>query len=148
MIRTTIVVLAAATMAHITLNSARAADIAGTWLTKGGKSQVRFDNCGNGAVCGRIVWLKEPNDPETGKPKTDKFNADASKRSRPIIGVTVALDLKPSGTANQWAGQLYNPQDGKTYNGTATVEAPNAITLQACALFGVICQSEPWTRVK
>ena len=60
---------------------ALAADPAGMWLTQGGNSRIRLADCG-GALCGTIVWLKEPNDPDTGKPKTDKNNVDAAHRSR------------------------------------------------------------------
>src|SRR5689334_603293 len=41
--------------------AAVAAEPTGTWLTEGGKSRVRIVRCGN-ALCGAIVWLKEPND--------------------------------------------------------------------------------------
>ena len=60
-------------------NTATAADALGTWFTGEKESQVRIVNCG-GALCGNLVWLKEPNDPATGRPKTDKNNADASKQ--------------------------------------------------------------------
>jgi uncharacterized protein (DUF2147 family) len=61
---------------------ARAEEPVGTWLTEGGKSRIKIADCG-GALCGTIAWLKEPTDPDTGKPKTDKNNSDAGKRNRP-----------------------------------------------------------------
>ena len=72
------------------------------WLTQTGNSRIRVADCG-GALCGTIIWLKEPNDPDTGKPKTDKNNSDASKRSRPLIGVQIVLGMKPAG-ADKWTG--------------------------------------------
>src|SRR5580700_10031368 len=81
---------------------ARAADALGTWYTADKDSQVRITNCG-GALCGSLVWLKEPNDPATGRLKTDKNNADASKQSRPLLGVPIVLAMKPSGP-DQWSG--------------------------------------------
>src|SRR5580692_7141672 len=80
--------LVAATMA--TSGPARAADPLGTWYTADKESQVRITNCG-GALCGALIWLKEPIDPATGRPKTDKNNADASKRNRPLLGVPIVL---------------------------------------------------------
>src|SRR5262245_984928 len=74
---------------------AMAADPVGVWLTQGGNSRIRIADCG-GALCGTIIWLKEPND-EGGKPKTDKNNSDAAKRSRPLIGVQIVLGMKPAG---------------------------------------------------
>src|SRR5271156_191561 len=82
---------------------ALAADPMGTWYTADNDSQIRIVNCG-GALCGSLVWLKEPNDPDTGKPKLDKHNADAGKQGRPLLGVQIVLGMKPSGTPGQWSG--------------------------------------------
>ena len=48
-----------------------AADPARTWLTEEGKATVRIADCGR-ALCGTIVALKEPSDPQTGNPKVDR----------------------------------------------------------------------------
>ena len=124
--------------------SALAAEPNGTWATEGGKSRVRIADCG-GALCGTIVGLKEPNDPETGKPKTDKNNSDAAKRSRPLIGVQIVLGMKPAG-ADKWTGQVYNAEDGKTYSGNLTYSGGNSLQLQGCALGGLVCKGQTWTR--
>jgi uncharacterized protein (DUF2147 family) len=124
---------------------ALAADPAGMWLTQGGNSRIRLADCG-GALCGTIVWLKEPNDPDTGKPKTDKNNSDASKRSRPLIGVQIVLGMKPAGT-DKWSGQVYNAEDGKTYSGNLTFSGGNSLQLQGCALGGLVCKGQTWTKV-
>jgi uncharacterized protein (DUF2147 family) len=124
---------------------ALAADPAGVWLTQGGNSRIRVADCG-GALCGTIIWLKEPNDPDTGKPKTDKNNSDASKRSRPLIGVQIVLGMKPAG-ADKWSGQVYNAEDGKTYSGNLTFSGGNSLQLQGCALGGLVCKGQTWTKV-
>ena len=64
---------------------AQAPEPMGLWLTEGAKSQVAIERCGD-KLCGRIVWLKEPND-EAGKTKTDKENPEPAQRSRPILGL-------------------------------------------------------------
>jgi uncharacterized protein (DUF2147 family) len=119
---------------------AHAADPLGTWYTADNDSQVRITNCG-GALCGAIVWLKEPNDPDTGKPKTDKHNPDAGKQNQPLIG------MKPSGP-DQWSGDVYNAQDGKTYSGSFTMTGQNAAQLKGCVMGGLICKGQSWTRAK
>ena len=126
--------------------SALAADPVGTWLTQTGTSRIRIADCG-GALCGTIVWLKEPNDPDTGKPKTDKNNSDAAKRNRPLIGVQIVLGMKPAG-ADKWTGQVYNAEDGKTYSGNLTFTGGNSLQLQGCALGGLVCKGQTWTRVR
>jgi uncharacterized protein (DUF2147 family) len=125
---------------------ASAADPLGTWYTEGNESQIRISNCGD-ALCGTLVWLKDPNDPKTGKPKIDDENADAKLRKRPLLGVQIVLGLKPSGTPDQWKGEVYNAKDGNTYTGFFTMTGADTAELKGCA-FGFICKSQTWTRVK
>ena len=126
--------------------AASAADPVGTWLTEGGKSQVKIVRCGT-ALCGNIIWLKEPNDPDTGKAKTDFRNQDAARRSRALIGLEIVLGMQPSGTADKWTGEVYNPEDGKTYSGSLTMTTVNELSLTGCVL-AVLCKSQMWTRVR
>jgi uncharacterized protein (DUF2147 family) len=121
-----------------------AADAVGTWYTADKESQVKIVNCG-GALCGTLVWLKQPIDPATGRPKTDKNNADASKQGRPLLGVPIVLGMKPNGVPNQWSGEVYNASDGRTYSGSFTLTSPNTADLKGCIL-GMICKSQTWTR--
>ena len=146
-LRTMAVALCLSAAAFIAANlagTASAADAIGTWYTGDKESQVRIVNCG-GALCGNLVWLKEPNDPATGRPKTDKNNADASKQSRPLLGVPIVLGMKPSGPG-QWSGEVYNASDGKTYSGSFTLTGSNSADLKGCVL-GFLCKSQTWTRV-
>jgi uncharacterized protein (DUF2147 family) len=121
-----------------------AADALGIWYTGDKESQVKIVNCG-GALCGTLVWLKQPNDPATGRPKTDKNNTDASKQGRPLLAVPIMLGMKPSGVPNQWSGDVYNATDGKTYSGSFTLTSPNTADLKGCVL-SIICKSQTWTR--
>jgi uncharacterized protein (DUF2147 family) len=145
--RATAVALGFSAAAFVTANlvgTASAADAIGTWYTGDKEGQVRIVNC-SGALCGTLIWLKEPNDPATGRPKTDKNNADASKQSRPLLGVPIVLGMKPSGPG-QWTGDVYNASDGKTYSGSFTLTGPNSADLKGCVL-SVFCKSQTWTRV-
>ncbi len=145
-LRTTAVAIslvAAALMIESFTRIGMAADALGTWFTGDKDSKVKIVNCG-GSLCGNLVWLKEPNDPATGRPKTDKNNADASKQSRPLLGVPIVLGMKPSGPG-KWDGQVYNASDGKTYSGSFTLTGPDTADLKGCVL-SVICKSQTWTR--
>jgi uncharacterized protein (DUF2147 family) len=145
-IRTTAVAvwLAAAVFVAVSPGTpAFAADAIGIWYTGDKESQVRIVNCG-GALCGNLIWLKEPNDPATGRPKTDKNNADASKQSRPLLGAPIVLGMKPSGPG-QWSGDVYNASDGKTYSGSFTLTGPNTADLKGCVL-SILCKTQTWTR--
>jgi len=136
--------LAAAAFLVLTGSGAFAAEPLGVWLTEGGKSRIRIADCG-GALCGTIVGLQEPNDPETGKPKLDKSNSDAGKRTRPLVGVQIVLGMKAAGEG-KWAGQVYNAEDGKTYSGNLTFTGGTSLQLQGCALGGLVCKSQTWTK--
>ena len=135
----------AAVLALTGSEGALAADPNGVWLTQTGGSRIRLADCA-GALCGTIIWLKEPTDPDTRKPKLDKNNSDASKRARPLLGVQIVLGMKPAG-ADKWTGQVYNAEDGKTYSGNLTYSGGNSLQLQGCALGGLVCKSQTWTKV-
>jgi len=138
--------LAMAIGSGLLIGPAFAGDPTGTWLTEGGKSRVRVANCG-GALCGTVIWLKDPNDRDTGQPVTDKNNADASKRNRPVIGVDIMIAMKPSGAPDKWAGEVYNPEDGQTYTGSLTVLDGRTVELKGCVFGGLICKGQTWSRV-
>ena len=123
--------------------SARAAEVTGVWTTTDGEAHIKVSNCGD-QLCGQIISLKDPLDKETGKPTKDKNNPDIGKRENPIVGVQLFQHMKPTG-ANSWHGQIYNPDDGHSYDATVTLEEPK-LRVKGCALGGVICQSELWTR--
>ena len=135
--------LAAATSLAVS-TAALAATPSGVWLSADGRVKVRVSDC-NGALCGRVVWLKEPTDPHTGAPRTDKLNPDAGKRDRKMIGLQVVQGLKPQGE-NKWTGPIYNADEGKSYHVNATLVGSNKIALQGCVL-GVFCKTQTWTRV-
>ena len=125
-----------------TIHAVNAADPTGTWLTEGGKSRVRISDCG-GALCGSIAWLREPN--ANGRPKLDENNPDPGSRTRPLVGTRIVLEMKPSG-GDKWQGRVYNPEDGKTYTGYITMQGANALKLEGCALGGLVCKGQNWTR--
>jgi uncharacterized protein (DUF2147 family) len=135
----------AAALLGLSLGTSFAVDPLGTWFTEEGKATVRIAPCGP-ALCGTIISLKEPNDPATGKPKTDQNNVEAGLRGRPVVGVLVVLGMKPSGTANKWSGQVYNAEDGKTYSGSLTLQDANTIKIEGCILGGLVCKAATWTR--
>jgi uncharacterized protein (DUF2147 family) len=119
----------------------------GVWLTKDGEAKVAIARCG-AALCGAIVALKTPIDPDTGRPQTDVNNPNAALAGRPLIGVQIIIDMTPGATADKWDGQVYNAEDGKTYSGSLTVTGPNTLDLQGCVLGGLFCKSQTWTRTK
>ena len=122
--------------------AAFAGDPNGQWTAAEGKSRVRVAACGKN-LCGTVAWLREPND-ENGKPKVDKQNANASLRTRPLIGIPILLSMAPDG-ADRWKGSIYNAEDGKTYSASFTLTGPNQAQVQGCVA-AIFCKSQTWTR--
>ncbi|MBC9877936.1 DUF2147 domain-containing protein [Bradyrhizobium sp. INPA01-394B] len=122
--------------------AATASDPAGVWLTQSGDAKVKVSRCGS-ALCGRVVWLKEPIDKKTGKPQLDDHNSDPALRGRKIIGISLFIDMQAAG-ANKWSGRIYNADDGKTYVSTVTLLPSGHLSVQGC--MGTLCAGEDWTR--
>jgi uncharacterized protein (DUF2147 family) len=112
------------------------------WLTEAGDSKVRIKKCGQ-ALCGTIVWLKEPIDSVTGRPQIDDKNPDPALARRPIIGLNLFHDMKPSG--DHWSGRIYNADNGKTYASNVSLVDAATLKVSGCVLF--VCGSERWTRI-
>ena len=117
----------------------------GRWLTQDKRAVVEVTPCG-AKECGRIIWIKDPISPQTGKPRVDKNNPDAGQRHRPIIGLTTLYNIAPA-TENLWNAVSYDPRDGETHEITVRLSASgNKIELRGCALGGFVCQSEIWSK--
>lgn len=119
--------------------------VAGVWKTGEGTAMVRIYKNGD-KYQGKIVWLKEPNDPETGKPKVDKNHPEAEVRSRAILGLVNIWGFNYKGK-NVWdEGNIYDPKNGNTYS--CTMKLTNANTLEVRGYIGVslIGRTDIWTR--
>lgn len=136
-----------ATLTGLTLaaSPARAVDVTGVWMSQDGDTKIQISNCGE-ALCGKVVWLKEPIDPKTGKPRTDKFNPDTSKRSRPMLGLQVVNGLRPAGP-DEWTGPIYHADEGLTIQVKLKVESPKLAMMRGCVL-KIVCKTERWTRTE
>lgn len=119
--------------------------IVGVWKTGEGNAMVRIYKNGD-KYQGKIVWLKEPNDPETGKPKVDKNHPEEAVRNRPILGLVNVWGFTYKGK-NVWdEGSIYDPKNGNTYS--CTIKMPNPNTLEVRGYIGVslIGRTDTWTR--
>ncbi len=121
------------------------ADPRGVWRTPGGKSHVEIAPCDD-KLCGRIVWLKEPNN-EKGLPKRDAENSDESLRSRPILGLPLLTGFPQEPDDGAWrGGEIYNPEDGKTYRSVLEPKGADLLEVNGCVF--IFCKTQEWKRVK
>lgn len=121
--------------------------IVGKWLTGTGKGHVEIYKSGS-KYHGKIVWLKEPNDPATGKPKTDTKNSDQKMHSRPLIGLQNLRDFTYAGDQVWESGRIYNPEDGKDYSCKMTLKDSNTLDVRGFVGISLIGKTQTWKRVK
>jgi len=108
----------------------------GDWRVKDGYANIRIDNCG-GKIWGIVAWEREPG--------FDTDNPDPAKKGRPTLGLPILLGLKQT-KPNYWEGEIYNSNNGKTYDANISMVDDNTLKLQGCVL-GFLCGGENWTRV-
>ena len=118
--------------------SAEAADPTGDWRVADGVANIRVAQC-NGSMWGVVVWEQTPGGRDTNNP-------DVSKKSRPIIGMPILIDMKKKVGVDQWEGQVYNAKDGQFYSSTITPTSADQLEIKGCVL-GFLCGGETWTRV-
>jgi uncharacterized protein (DUF2147 family) len=109
----------------------------GEWLTDNGLAHIRIDNCG-GVLWGIISWEKEPGG-------MDSNNPNPAERNRPLLGLHILLSMKPG--RGRWEGEVYNAENGKTYDANISLSAPDVLRIEGCVL-GFLCGGENWTRVQ
>jgi uncharacterized protein (DUF2147 family) len=117
---------------------------AGVWQTQAGDARIQVSPCG-GKLCGKVVWLKDAIDPATGKPQVDDKNRNPALRKRPIMGLQLFIDMKPTGPSS-WSGRIYNADDGQAYDSTVSLAGSGKLEVKGCV--GPLCGGESWTRVK
>ena len=137
-------ILAAAMMAALAGGMAQAGEgPAGVWRMTSGKVTVRISDCG-GDLCGTIVGLKKPLD-KHGQPKRDKDNPNKALRNRPVIGLTILSNMRPSDD-NSGEGTIYNPDDGNTYKSRMVLKGSDTMKVDGCVM--VLCKSMTFIRVQ
>ncbi len=114
----------------------------GKWLSENERCKVEIFKSGT-KYYGKIVWLYEQKDPETGKPKTDLENPDASKRNVPLIGLMVLKNFVFK--EGFWQdGEVYNSQNGSTYDCEFWLDGKDKLVLRG--YWGFVYHTETWTK--
>ncbi len=97
-------------------------DVVGIWWNDVKSSKIEIYKEGN-KYHGKIVFLSEPIDPETGKAKLDKENPDESLRNRPLLNLNIITNFDFDD--DEWIdGKIYDPKSGNTYNCYLEFENP------------------------
>jgi uncharacterized protein (DUF2147 family) len=76
----------------------------------------------------------------------DANNRDPELRNRPIEGLQI-LTLRRGSDDRHFEGEIYNPEDGNTYNGYLEVVDADTLKLRGCAVM-FLCKEQLWERVR
>jgi uncharacterized protein (DUF2147 family) len=119
----------------------------GVWEPSHGKARVKVEKIGN-KYFGKIVWLREPDDPNTGQPKVDKNNPDEAMRSTPLRGYRILKDFIYSGK-NEWSeGTIYDPENGSTYSCVITMKDANTLDIRGFIGVKALGRTDVWKRLQ
>ena len=117
--------------------------VLGRWKTETLNAIVEISRCGP-SICGRIV----SSDTLRANPAMkDVRNSEPALRSRPVLGMLMLSGFSPEKDGVWSNGQVYNANDGHTYNGRITPLGTSHLKLRGCVFFP-LCKTQTWTRVR
>ncbi len=113
--------------------AALAAPIEGKWQNPKDSVIVDVTSCGVETYCGKVSWAS---------PKA-KRKADG----RMQVGTQILTGLKSDGRGG-YKGRAYVPRHRIHATATVRPAGRDALIVKGCALGGLLCKSERWTRVR
>jgi uncharacterized protein (DUF2147 family) len=125
----------AACAALVFTPSAHADKLEGNWLTQGGDGVIAIKRCPEG-LCGRIAGFARPVGPGSGAP-TDF-------QGRPMCGSRILVAVP--GEAGTWDGHITDPETGKAWTCSITLDASGRLHLRGYVLLPELGQTQIWTR--
>lgn len=114
--------------ATVPVGASAEAALEGKWANPKHSVIVNVARCGD-AYCGTVSWASAKN---------------REKGTTP--GTRVLSNLKPLGDG-VYRGRAYEPK--RKISGSATVrqDGPNVMVVKGCAVMGLLCKEQRWTRV-
>lgn len=121
--------------------------ILGKWLNEDQDAHVEIYKDA-GKYYGKIIWLKNPIDEVTGKPKVDDDNPDPALQNRPVMGLIILKDFIFDGDEEWEDGTIYDPKNGSTYDCYMKFDEEGVLKIRGYIGVSWIGRSTYWTRVK
>jgi uncharacterized protein (DUF2147 family) len=119
----------------------------GVWEPSNGKARVKVEKIGN-KYFGKVVWLREPEDPETGQPKVDRNNPDEAMRSTPLKGYRLLKDFVYNGKGEWVDGTIYDPENGTLYSCVITLKDDNTMDIRGYIGVKALGRTDVWKRLQ
>ena len=128
MIRILTKALLVLTAVAVPVGASAQAALEGKWANPKKSVIVNVAKCGD-ALCGTVSWASPHN-----------------KEKGVTPGTRVLSDLKPLGDG-LYRGRALEPK--RNISGSATVrqDGPNVMVVKGCAVLGLLCKEQRWTRV-
>ncbi len=123
----------------------KAGDILGIWFNEEKDAKVEIYQ-ENGKYYGKVVWLEEPNEPDTGLPKLDDENDDPVLQKRPIMGLLLMKDFVFDGDDEWEDGEIYDPKSGNTYSCYMKFDSEDVLKVRGYIGISLIGRTTYWTR--
>ncbi len=147
MMRILFTLLLSLTTLCLTAQDNTADKLLGLWQPSNGKARVKIEKIGS-KYYGKIVWLREPNDPDSGEAKTDKNNPDESLRSTPLRGYRILKDFEYTGKKEWTEGTIYDPENGSTYNCIIKLKNDNTLDIRGYVGVKALGRTDVWSRIQ
>lgn len=112
-----------------------ASPIEGQWINPSRSLTVRVAPCDNGRLCGRVIRASS----------SAKAKAAAAGTPR-LIGTELMRGLEPTGDGT-WRGTFFVPDRNVRAEGNLRLLNARTIELQGCAMGGLLCKSQRWSRI-
>ena len=131
-------ILPAALLALATIASpasAQTSDLLGHWANPKHTTVVEVSLCGSGPQYCAVV-LKA----------SAKAQANARKGGTMHFIGTEILRVRPAGDG-VFKGTAFDPESNMHVSATVTVLGPNEMQIKGCALLGLVCEAQRWTKI-
>lgn len=109
--------------------------IEGRWTNPKRNVIIDVDRCG-AALCGTVVWANS------------EAREDAREGgTRNLVGTQILTGLKPLGNG-AFRGRVFLPKRGIHASATVAPAGSNGLSVKGCAVAGVLCKEQRWSRVR
>lgn len=124
----------------------QADDVLGLWLNEDEDAHIEIFKLDN-HYFGKLVFILNAIDDETGKAKLDKHNPDESLRSRPTLGIELLTNFEYAGD-NKWSdGKIYDPKKGKTYSCYMKFVEEGKLKIRGYIGVSILGKTTYWTKI-
>jgi len=128
------IITAALALSLAATPAAAQANIEGHWTNPKHSTVVHVTRCDGGAYCAIVLKASA------------KAQANARKGGTQHFIGTEILRVSPAGQ-NLYKGKAFDPESNMHVPATVRFVDAGTIEIQGCALFGLICKTQRWTKV-